>query len=178
MHTKRRASRKGTCTLGIGLVCVTSVFSCPCPHETFCPPVRRCACLGVPARIAHWHRGSEAALGAKGRRRWRRCELSLRVAKKCASCASVDASLSMGTGVRFARKASLHEPPAACSCVRGSAGERGAQWGDPHMFRRPRPIWYHRTRRSLRFRLVSSSSERPFSPHHLAHILRRTEDVR
>ena len=54
------------------------------------------AAMPTQRSMPSWHRGSEAALGAEGRRRRRRCELSLRVAKKCASCASVDASLSMG----------------------------------------------------------------------------------
>ena len=49
-----------------------------------------------------WHRGSEATVGAEGRRRRRRCKLSLRVAKKRASCAAVDASLSKTGFVLFA----------------------------------------------------------------------------
>ena len=62
----------------------------------------------------------------------------------------------------------------------GSVGERSAEWGHPHMFRRPRPVGYHRTRRPLRVRLVqvASYSERPFSRHPLAGTSRRsTADV-
>ena len=43
-----------------------------------------------------WHRGSEATVGAEGRRSRRRCKLSVRIAKKRASCAAVHASLSKG----------------------------------------------------------------------------------
>ena len=56
----------------------------------------RRAAMPTQRSMPPWNRGSEATVGAEGRRSRRRCKLSLRVAKNRASCATADASLSKG----------------------------------------------------------------------------------